>query len=123
MVIIGKSKRGYQKGDHLISNTTPQDFVSLIHHSSFIVTNSFHGTAFSLIFNKEFIVFEEKTKVNIRIDSLLELLHLSERSVSSAKFDISQTIDYNAVNRILSQQILISQKYLTNAIHKASVKQ
>lgn len=42
----------------------PMEFVELIKNSKFVCTDSFHGTLFSLIFNKEFICFDTKKNIN-----------------------------------------------------------
>ena len=41
--------------DKIVTNATPYDFVNLIRNAKFVLTDSFHGTAFSIIFNVDFI--------------------------------------------------------------------
>lgn len=55
---------------------TPIDFVRLIKNAHVIVTDSFHGTAFSIIFNKPFISIKLGTKSDDRISSLVTTLGL-----------------------------------------------
>ena len=57
--------------DKLIINANPKDFISLVDGSSCVITNSFHGAVFSLIFDKPQIVLG-KTMYNSRMISLLE---------------------------------------------------
>jgi len=88
--------------DILMTHRTPEDFLSLIKYSDFVVTNSFHGLAFSIIFNRQFIVIPRK-EFNNRIESLLRLIKLEDRMItSSEEFDvINSVIDYTEVNKIL----------------------
>jgi hypothetical protein len=117
VVIIGKSKRGVKKTDYYVNNASPQDFVSLIQHSSFVVTNSFHGTCFSILFRKEFVVYGKEAKPNTRIDSLLKLIGLSERYTKDKNLIIDSPIDYNLLRPVLTKYLLASQQYLAKAIH------
>lgn len=50
-----------------------EDWLAIFFDSSFVVTDSFHGTVFSIIFGKEFICLANKERGNARIDSLLRL--------------------------------------------------
>lgn len=60
----------------------PGEWVSLLRHARFVVTNSFHGTVFSLLFHKPFIVAGltgEKAAANARALNLLRTVHLEGR--------------------------------------------
>lgn len=73
--------------------------------ADFVVTDSFHGTVFSIIFNKPFIAFGNAKRGITRFKSLLKILHLEDRLV--LKYDdtitdiIKTPIDYLKVNSIL----------------------
>ena len=72
--------------------------------AEFVVTDSFHGTVFSIIFNKPFVVIANMDRGIARIHSLLKMFGLKERLVSS--FDervIKQDIDWNRVNKELNE--------------------
>jgi hypothetical protein len=64
-----------------------------------VVTDSFHGCVFSIIFNKEFYAFSNKERGNDRIQSLLETFGLEDRLIKSYS-DIQDVkdIDWNLVN-------------------------
>ena len=65
-----------------ILNAGPSEFLSLITNASFIITNSFHGTAFSINFDVPFYtVVSEKKKNNNRMESLLDYVGLGKRIV------------------------------------------
>lgn len=65
--------------DKVIMNAGPEDFISYIKNATYVITDSFHGTAFSLIFEKRFITLNALPKASQRIKSLLEMLNLSHR--------------------------------------------
>lgn len=54
-----------------------------ISRSNFVITDSFHGVAFSVIFNKQFCVIANEKRGQSRIESLLRLFHLEDRLIKS----------------------------------------
>jgi len=91
--------------DKLMTHRTPEDFLSLFNHAEFVVTNSFHGLAFSINLNKQFVVVK-RNEFNSRIESLLRLTSLEDRLVDS-DFDmgvIDKKIDYARVNDVLEKE-------------------
>lgn len=57
----------------------PLEFLSYIYYSKYMITNSFHGTAFSIIFSKECIVIPHKT-LNNRIASVMSLINVKQEN-------------------------------------------
>lgn len=77
----------------------PEDFLSYIHGARYVVTSSFHGTAFSLIFEKEFYCVIRRGSTNVRIQSLLELMGLENRIIAEDHiFTEDTSIDYKTVS-------------------------
>lgn len=76
-------------------------------NSKFIVTDSFHGTVFSILFNKPFVTIGNPKRGLTRIYSLLSMVGLEDRLVSDAT-DLTElvsvSIDYDCVNRILAEK-------------------
>ncbi len=62
------------------TNFGPDKFISAIRHAEYVFTNSFHGTAFSLIFEKELFAFENRDR-GTRITNVLEKASLLSRLV------------------------------------------
>lgn len=85
--------------------SNPGDFLSLMYHSDFIVTNSFHGTAFSINFNKKFFVYMP-SGYTTRIISILDLCGLKDRILTKTVTieQMHQDINYNEVNQILESE-------------------
>lgn len=101
----------------------PFEFLSMYKHSRFIVTNTFHGLVFALIFEKPFLVFKREdsgvwAKYDERLVSLLKELDLLDRYVSqNSKFKEEWlTLDYTKVNVKINCWREDSEKYLINAL-------
>lgn len=86
-----------------IIGESPEEWVSLIKNADFVVTNSFHGLAFSINFNKQFFTEVKDNEANnsSRIESLLNLFELNNRNINDVAFDEYKAIDYENCNRIL----------------------
>lgn len=111
----GVTKRCYCN-KHII-DVGPEDFLNLIYHAEFVVSSSFHATAFCHIFHKEFITIIPQ-KNGERITSLLEQTELTNRGVKD-KIDfneINETIIWSNVEEKLGEYIDNSKDYLEKAI-------
>lgn len=96
--------RSYSKWNFTSENKEyagPDDFLSYIRHADMVVTTSFHGAVFSIIYQKQFVcpVFRD----NIRVESLLESLNIRERRVKSiSEYNSLPPIDYTRVKKDLN---------------------
>ena len=107
----------------LASNTVdvqpPEVWLSKFKDSEFVFTDSFHGCAFSIIFNKPFIVFMNN-KNDPRILSVLNTFNLTNRLITSAteltEEKILAPIDWNKVNTILELEREKSLNFLKNSL-------
>lgn len=81
--------------------------MSLIANATFIVTNSFHGTCYSINFNVNFLAVP-RGKYNGRITNLLETVQLSNRYVGKVEelinIDVTKSIDFELVNNIIEEK-------------------
>lgn len=115
---------GYYPARELIPNyqnehLTVEDWLSGIANAEFVITTSFHGTVFSLIFEKNFIVFPLKdfSGANDRVKTLLDTVKLGERLVS--KFDdeiIVQEINWDKVKNTLDGYKNTSEEFIRKNI-------
>lgn len=92
---------------------SPEDFVSYVKHASCVVTTSFHGTAFSVIFNKPFYVLKMWESHDVRSKSLLSSLHLGNRMVGKLDRPLFSDVDFTEANEILSRLRKDSEFFLT----------
>ena len=97
--------------DKCFWNEGPSAFINLVRNAEFVVSNSFHATAFSLIFQKEFVVFNRKEKINTRMRDLLSLVGLDDHIVFDDE-SVVPSIDYLAVSEKLANEIINSKKYI-----------
>lgn len=78
----------------------PGEFLDFIKHAEYVVTNSFHGTVFSILYERKFFSVYKK---NGRVDNLLGFLGLFERHVETPEqMKIEAVIDYAAVSKKLA---------------------
>ncbi len=98
-----KKKRGYVNRRDL----GPDEFISYIKNAEYVVTSSFHGMAFSIIFEKQFFfdLDNKKQNNNDRLISLAESLGLQTRNLSHCQSDLISIpqIDYQRVRQKLAQ--------------------
>lgn len=73
-------------------------WLSYFRDAAFVVTDSFHGTAFSINYNKDFFVFENPNRGNSRFESLLSLFDLNQRMVESIDSSVRH-INWEDVNK------------------------
>ena len=104
-------KKGLQ-----ISNAGIQDFLSLLKGADFVVTNSFHGTIFSILFQKDFYTVKING-VNSRIENLLHITSLEDRMIENIEeVNLESKIDFKkALNNIENEKI-DSKKFLENVL-------
>lgn len=103
-------------GKTIKKDLIPSDFLSLYKYSAFVCACSYHGTVFSLIFKKPFIVIHPYN--NERTVDLLKLLDISKLKINhSNDLDIRTTeIDYTLISKKLSKHIVQSKAYLQMAL-------
>lgn len=109
IICLGK----YITGCDTWISSTIDNFLSYFNSAEFVVTNTFHGTVFSIIFNKNFIVLDYN-KIKVR-----EVLTKFELENRLTKYDLSlfeQKIDYTKVNHILHSFQKESQNYLLQSL-------
>jgi len=93
----------YKKGK-MICNPKVEDFISLINNAEYVITDSFHATAFSLNLNTQFIIVYPE-KFSTRLQSLLSLLNLENRvAINDSDLSvIDNKIDYQIINKKLQK--------------------
>ena len=90
---------GVKKNPHAnmqIRSYGPCEFLWLIDHAEYVITNSFHGTVLSLLMNKRIISYRHSTR-NSRIESILGLLNLNEIQINDLE-DLKE-IDWKRIAR------------------------
>lgn len=114
--ISGRRKGLISKGHTTIYTAGPEDFLSLIASADFVVTDSFHGTVFSLLFHRQFLTVPHKTRGG-RMQNLLSLCNLTERMTASFKKElVLDPVDWNSVDHQLELARKESETFLRKAV-------
>ena len=102
------------------STLSVEDWLSMIANSSMVVTDSFHGTVFSILFHKEFYSIVNVARGGTRFVSLLSPLGLEHRMGDFSQFTLTEPspIDWQQVDKILDKYRRDSINFLTNALKK-----
>lgn len=106
--------------DYFLRNLGAEEFLGLIAGAEYVVTSSFHGTAFSLIFQKNFLSVAP-SKRRKRIDSILNIVGLRDRLIADFndfKYDKAiQPINYIQPTIKLKKEIAKSKQYIAYSLN------
>lgn len=116
-------------GDIKQEAPSPNDFLSLIKNAEYIFTDSFHAMVFSVVFEKQFFVFERQNyaSMSTRTESFMKLLRASERFCNSEEGSILSyieslpDIDYSDSFENLAQMKEKSLEFLQNSLNTAKL--
>lgn len=101
------------------TNITPYEWAYLFKNALAVVTGTFHGTSFSIKYNRPFVSYlTEQNRIN-KVGSLLKEFELTNRLVDSTGEIIKvldQSIDYKKINKILQRKKVASIAYLRECI-------
>lgn len=122
-------KEDLKFGDVTPYDVGPQDFINLISRAEIVLTDSFHGTMFSIYYHKQFFTFsrfadEKKESTNSRILSILSLMNLSERKLTAeeeVEECLSKTINWDDVQDRLNSFRKASLEWLKKSLHEGKV--
>lgn len=113
---IGPTRLSY--ADRNYWKEGPRSFVSLIKRARCVVSNSFHGSAFSIIYQRDFFVVNRKDGLNTRMRDLLSHYQIAERQISSGASDeiLFAPINYKDIQGIVQRDIEASKQWLTKQL-------
>jgi len=97
-----------------------EGWLSIMYYSDVVITDSFHGTVFSILFNKPFFVYANQNRGISRLKSLLNMFGLTYRlkfkgDIISAD-ELHQTIDWATINEKISLLREFSIDYLKHVL-------
>ena len=99
-----------------------EEWVEKICNAKYVITDSFHGTAFSIIFNKDFSTLYNAGRGSTRMQSLLNLVEQQERLIDACALPFHESqvaaINYEKVNALLSDWKQKSLDFLRNSLKK-----
>ena len=105
-------------------NTEPVCFLSGLLSSSLVVTDSYHGVCFSLIFNKKYLCVQNKLRGLERFNAIIELFNLNPKHFmdeTNIKYDvdiIQSEENWDTVNRIIKEKAEYAKNWIRDVIEK-----
>lgn len=96
---------------------SPMEFLGLVSGADYVFTSTFHGTIFSIMYNKKFVVFGDK---NNKVQEILNLFNLNvkysiDKQLSSILFG---EYNYERINNLIFEYQQYSKDYLFQSIEK-----
>lgn len=114
---VGDVDESFAEG---IMDCSIENWIWLIHHAQYIVTDSFHGTVFSTIFQKNFVVLKRVLEIDInnRLQDYLREIGQEDKSISADSFDIVTSLnwDYEQINKKIAIRRQDSISFLKKAL-------
>ena len=113
-------------GDFAPYNIGPKEFLSLLANASYVCTDSFHGSAFSIIFQKEFAIFnryanDSIVSKNSRIDTLCNSLSVNNRRYCGDLDKVfAEAVDYESVSNLVFSHLAVNNAFLDEAFQGLS---
>lgn len=109
--------RVFPAGSETFFYSDPIEFVNLIKHARAVVTNSFHGTIFSLLYHRPFFTYLVSS-MSARVTDLLHEVGLESRSVHGYRrlTDEALELDFSKADQVIKQKRAESIAYLRKAL-------
>ena len=89
-----------------------EEWLSAIKSAKFIITDSFHGCVFSIIFGKPFFAIINEARGNARFHSLFDMLNLDNRVIKDVNFELNLAMNYDEIYKILDEKRKFSIDFL-----------
>lgn len=108
-----------QNAAHVCKDMGPREFLGAIACADVVLSNSFHATAFALIYHKDFFVVERREKINTRMRDLLKSVGLADRLITTAaEMTDAKMIDWENVDMRLLQISERSKAFLRASLNE-----
>lgn len=105
------------KGAKNILYPTPNTFITMFKNAEYVVTDSFHGTAFSINFERQFVCLPAP-RFNSRLESVLGLINESDRLLLTDDISVAdRKIDYTVVTRIIEEERKFADQFIDKVIN------
>ena len=123
IVVVPVTKESYTYQAEVLNDVGPKEWLSLVKHAKGVITDSFHGCVFSIIFKKSFRVFKRFSddsvkSQNSRVYTLLETYGLEKFLMDKDDYnwyDISES-EYDRITSLKDTLAQDSANWLINAL-------
>ena len=116
IVEIASKIDGRKASHEMIYEASPNEFIGLVANAAMVVTTSFHGTAFSIIYCKPFVSIKQNKPSDLRISSILETCDSKECFIDCEETTLPLSV-YDAPKPKLDA-INVSKHYLNNLLEE-----
>lgn len=103
----------YEKGT---PKDTVEEWLALFRDAEYVVTDSFHGIVFSLIYHKKFTLFTNSYRGNVRVESLLRQINIEEYCNESSEILSKYTPDWNLVAKQINHWRQVGEDFLVSSL-------
>nr|WP_289765322.1 polysaccharide pyruvyl transferase family protein [uncultured Acetatifactor sp.] len=112
VIEVRAGQQGADKGFELDVTAGPAEFLGYIHQAEYVVTNSFHAVAFSIIYQKKFLAFAHRS-LSARLQNILQVHGLEDKIChDSDNSDIDAPVDWEKVRQKTRDAVKESGKFL-----------
>ena len=116
--INGNRKKINRVQHKVLYDVGPADFISLLANAEYVVTDSFHGTVFSILFHRSFTAIPHKNRGG-RIEQLLNITGLQERLQYDCNHNCFQNnINWRMVDELIANERKSSIRFIMDAINE-----
>ena len=114
---FGNLQKKFTSDSRCMYFTHPGEFLWYIKNAKYVITDTFHGTAFCIIFKKQFLTFESVRDMSSRVNNILDITGLNERKYSSdSTAEIHNEILWENVDIRLKEERKKAYEYLEKII-------
>lgn len=106
----------YLSADKVKKEDTIEKWLANFCDAKYVITDSYHGTVFSLIFQKQFYTFYNTYRGNARMDSLKKISGLEDRFITKPVESLGREIDYADVEERVEKMRVGSVEYLAGVL-------
>lgn len=112
---LGCSVR-YLSADKVKKEDTIEKWLANFRDARYVITDSYHGTVFSLIFQKQFYTFYNTYRGNARMDCLKGVSRLEDRFLTEPANEFVEEIEYHAVEERINRMREVSESFLVKSL-------
>ena len=95
---------------------SPEKFLGYFKNAACIITTSFHGTAFSILFERPFYTVLQGTAADIRMTSLLSQIGLYDRLIKKDKMPVFSIPNFKHANNLLTNSVKFSEEFISKSL-------
>lgn len=110
------------KGGRHLPGLGPLEFLGVIAKAKMVISNSFHATAFSIIFHVPFAVFNRKEAINVRMTDLTRCFGCEKSQINEKEEIVFPELDWNEIDKKRDDLIMQSKQYLDQCIAMGNEK-